>query len=151
MTINHCTIIMRQNTSYLKFSVYCTLSSVNLSLTSCRQLWLFWTITYMYVYYVYIHIQDLISEPQLQWLLTALYHTSLHVKIKVTHAHDTFLQILSFIGSAELTRSEHITCHAHMTLMTGLRDAHTYKLSYSPVETQREDVHACSVHTCSIC
>ena len=63
-----------------------------------------------------------INEPQLPWLRTAIYHTGLDVKMEVTQCADAFLPIPGVISCAGVTGSGRITCHAHATLMSGLKD-----------------------------
>ena len=43
---------------------------------------------------------------------------------KSPSAQDAFLPIPGFTSCAGMTRSGHITCHAHVTLMTGLFNVH---------------------------
>ena len=81
---------------------------------------------YMYTLDHHLHVCIYIHnlEPQLPWLRTAiLYHTALDVKNKSHPVRRTPMP--GFISCAEVTGSRRITCYAHITLMTGLKNAHT--------------------------
>ena len=61
--------------------------------------------------------------PQLPWLQTAICHTGHDDKNESHAVHGThFCQYQAFISCAGVTRSGCITCYAHWTLMTGLKD-----------------------------
>ena len=59
-------------------------------------------------------VHDLISEPQLPWLRTAIYHMGLDVKSKSHSVH--WMPTPGFISCAGVTGSGRITCHVHVTL-----------------------------------
>ena len=85
---------------------------------------------YIHVHNVYVYI----NEPQLLWLRTAIYHAGLDVKMKVTQcagrvSANTRLHQLRWV-----TGRGRITCHAHITLMTGLKN----------VSTKKTTVHVCT-------
>ena len=68
----------------------------------------------------------MITKPQLPWLQTShISHTGLDVKKEVIQC--TFLPIPGIISCTGVTGSGRITCHAHVTLMSG----HVYVYYYT--------------------
>ena len=53
-----------------------------------------------------------------------IYHRGLNVKM--ANVHDAFLPIPGIISCAGVTGSGCITCHAHVTLMSGFKNLHVH-------------------------
>ena len=69
------------------------------------------------------HVRVYNNEPQLPQLQTAIY---MHLGVKNESRPVCGMPIPGFISYTGVTRSGHITCHVHITLMTGLKDVHNF-------------------------